>query len=37
LDEDAPVARAVQSASDGRIVAVPHLGGLYHHYERRAA
>ena len=37
LDKDAPLARAVQSPTDGRIVAIPHVGGLHHHYERRAA
>ena len=37
LDKDAPIPRATQSPSDGRIVAVPHVGGLHHHYERRAA
>jgi len=37
LDKDAPVPRATQSPSDGRIVAVPHVGWLHHHYERRAA
>ena len=37
LDKDPPVPRANQTPSDGRIVAVPHLGGLHHHYERRAA
>jgi transposase InsO family protein len=34
LGKDAPVSRAVQSA--GRIVPVPLLGGLHHHYLRMA-
>jgi putative transposase len=37
LDKDAPEPRAVQPPSCGTIVQVPHLGGLHHHYERRAA
>jgi transposase InsO family protein len=37
LDKDAPVPRAVQPLTCGPIVQVPHLGGLHHHYERRAA
>ena len=37
LDKDAPIPRAVQPPSDHPIVAVPHVGGLHHHYERRAA
>ncbi|MGZ5393889.1 MAG: integrase core domain-containing protein [Mycobacterium sp.] len=37
LDEDAPVSRSVQPPTGGRIVQVPHLGGLHHHYKRRAA
>lgn len=37
LDKDAPVARAVQPPRGGPIVRIPHLGGLHHHYERRAA
>ena len=32
LNKEAPVPRAVQAA--GRIVAVPHLGGLHHQYVR---
>ena len=37
LDKDAPVPRAVQPPTCGKIVEVPHLGCLHHHYERRAA
>ena len=37
LDKDAPVARRVASRDDGDIVAIPHLGGPHHRYERRAA
>jgi hypothetical protein len=32
-----PGPRAQQTPSDGRIVAVPYVVGLHHHYERRAA
>jgi len=37
LDQDAPAPQTVQSPTGGTIVQVPHLGGLHHHYERRAA
>jgi putative transposase len=37
LAKDAPVPRAAQPPACGTIVAVPHVGGLHHHYERRAA
>jgi transposase InsO family protein len=37
LDKDAPVPRAAQPPAGGAIVQVPHVGGLHHHYERRAA
>ena len=37
LDKDAPEPRAVQGADAGEIVAFPQVGGLHHHYERRAA
>jgi putative transposase len=37
LDKDAPVSRAAQPPACGTIVPVPHVGGLHHHYERRAA
>ena len=38
LNKDPPVPRPAQGPRRGpRIVAYPHLGGLHHHYERRAA
>ena len=37
LDKDAPDQRPVQGPEEGKIVAIPHLGGLHHRYERRAA
>jgi transposase InsO family protein len=37
LDKDAPVPRAIQPPACGTIVQVPHVGGLHHHYEHRAA
>jgi putative transposase len=37
LDKDAPLSRVAQPPARGTIVPVPHVGGLHHHYERRAA
>ena len=37
LGKDSPVPRPIQSPAVGPVVAVPHVGGLHHHYERRAA
>jgi putative transposase len=37
LHKDAPETRAVHPPSMGAIVEIPDLGGLHHHYERRAA
>jgi putative transposase len=37
LAKDAPEPRTVQRPSDGRVVAMPRVGGLHHEYTRRAA
>ena len=37
LAKDTPERRTVQPPIDGRVVAIPHLAGLHHRYERRAA
>jgi len=37
LDKDAPVPASCPTATCGTIIQVPHVGGLHHHYERRAA
>jgi putative transposase len=37
LAKDAPEPRNVQLPSQGRVVAVPRVGGLHHEYIRRAA
>ncbi len=37
LDKDTPVPRQVHAPGTGAIARVAHLGGLHHHYERRAA
>jgi putative transposase len=37
LGNDAPISRAVAPPGEGAIVAIPHLGGLHHRYERHAA
>jgi putative transposase len=37
LDKDAPVNWRIQTASIGRIVEIPQVGGLHHRYERIAA
>jgi transposase InsO family protein len=36
LDRDAPVARADQPPSAGKVVALPRVGGLHHRYSRAA-
>ena len=37
LDKDAPEPRAVEPPAQGRVVAIPEVGGLHHRYQRRAA
>jgi len=37
LKKDTPEPRPVQLPEAGRIVSIPEVGGLHHHYERRAA
>jgi putative transposase len=37
LDKDAPEPRPVQGPEEGKIVALPQVGGLHHRYERVAA
>jgi len=37
LAMDCPESRPVHAPVKGRVVAVPEVGGLHHHYERRAA
>lgn len=37
LNKDAPIPRAIAAPDDGRVVAIPQVGGLHHRYERQAA
>ena len=37
LNKDAPEPRQVQPPGEGKIITFPEVGGLHHHYERRAA
>jgi transposase InsO family protein len=37
LEKDAPEPRAVEPPERGRVVALPHVGGLHHRYVRQAA
>ncbi len=37
LAMDTPISRPVQPPELGRVIEVPEVGGLHHHYERLAA
>jgi putative transposase len=37
LNKDAPIPRPIAASGEGRIVAIPQVGGLHHRYERQAA
>jgi putative transposase len=37
LAMDCPVPRPIHPPEQGRVIAVPEVGGLHHHYERQAA
>jgi putative transposase len=37
LGKDAPESRVVEPPEQGRVVAIPLVGGLHHRYQRRAA
>ena len=37
LEMDAPEGRMAQAIHEGKVIAIPHVGGLHHHYERKAA
>jgi hypothetical protein len=37
LSKDAPIPRPIAASGDGRVVAIPQVGGLHYRYERHAA
>ena len=37
LNKDAPIPRPIAAPGDGRVVAIPQVGGLHRRYERQAA
>jgi len=37
LKKDSPTPRRVLAPTDGKVIALPQVGGLHHRYERRAA
>jgi transposase InsO family protein len=36
LDKQSPVPRAIEPVEQGKVVAIPHVGGLHHEYRRAA-
>jgi hypothetical protein len=34
---DWPEGGNTQTVEKGKVIAIPHVGGLHHHYERKAA
>ncbi|MCH7592753.1 MAG: integrase, partial [Planctomycetes bacterium] len=36
LDRNAPIPREVELPSEGRVIAIPQVGGLHHRYTRAA-
>ena len=36
LERNAPVPRQIESPERGKVIAIPHLGGLHHRYTRVA-
>lgn len=34
LDKDCPESRPIQPPGSGKLIAIPRLGGLHHHYDR---
>jgi putative transposase len=36
LDRNAPIPREVEPPNHGRVIAIPHVGGLHHRYTRAA-
>jgi transposase InsO family protein len=36
LDKQSPVPRSIEPLEGGKIVAIPHVGGLHHEYRRAA-
>jgi len=37
LNKDAPIPSPIAAPVDGRVVAIPQVGGLHHRYKRQAA